>query len=312
MKLAFVYAGQGSQRAGMGRDLYEAYPAARRAFDAARLDFDVKKLCFEGPEELLNRTEYTQPCLAAYAVAVTEELRQRGIAPSMAAGLSLGEYSALWAAGALGAQELLELVRFRGRAMEQAARGRDTTMLALLGAAPEAIEQAVEQARAEGFVQVANYNCPGQTVIAGEEAAARKAAELSGAKRVIPLAVSGPFHTTLMEPAARALEGRLAHTAFAPLAIPVVHNATGAALQPGETLPGLLVRQVMSPVRFTDCIRTLEQAGVDTIVEIGPGHALCGFIRKTAPHIKTAAIEDCASLEAAVALCKGENNGTEK
>lgn len=312
MKLAFVYAGQGSQRAGMGRDLYEAYPAVRRALDAVQLDFDVKKLCFEGPEEQLARTEYTQPCLAAFAVAVTEELRGRGIEPTMAAGLSLGEYSALWAAGALTAGQLLALVRHRGQAMERAARGQSTAMLALLGAAPEDVEKAVEEARPAGFVQVANYNCPGQIVIAGEEGAAHRAAELAGAKRVIPLAVSGPFHTERMAPAAEELRQYFAQHPFAPPRIPVVHNATGRALQPGETLEQVLVRQVMSPVRFDACIRTMAQAGVDTIVEIGPGHALCGFIRKTAPQIKAVAIEDCASLEAAVALCRGENNGTDK
>ena len=170
MKCAFVYAGQGSQKAGMGKDLYETYPVVRQVLDGLTLDFDLKALCFEGPEEQLAQTRYTQPCLAAYAVAVTEELRQRGLRPAMVGGLSLGEYSALYAAGVFGAQQLLELVRFRGQAMERAAQGRPAKMAAMLGIGEEALAQAVEEASQEGFVQICNYNCPGQIVIGGSAA----------------------------------------------------------------------------------------------------------------------------------------------
>ena len=312
MKCAFVYAGQGSQKAGMGKDLYETYPVVRQELDGLTLDFDLKALCFEGPEEQLAQTRYTQPCLAAYAVAVTEELRQRGLRPAMVGGLSLGEYSALYAAGVFGAQQLLELVRFRGQAMERAAQGRPAKMAAMLGIGEEALAQAVEEASQEGFVQICNYNCPGQIVIGGSAAgvdAAVERAKAHGCRRAIPLAVSGAFHTAWMEPAAQELRQRLSSETLGPMECPAVHNVTGGVMQPGEDLRDLLVRQVMSPVRWEACIRTMEQAGVDTIVEIGPGHALCGFIRKTAPQIKTVAIEDCATLEQAVALLRGENHG---
>ena len=299
----------------MGQDLYTAYPTIAAAYDSVALDFDVKALSFSGPEEQLSQTAYTQSCMVAYAIAVTQELKNRGIVPQMTAGLSLGEYSALYCAGALGAAQALELVRFRGQAMERAAQGQKTKMAAMLGIGPDALEQVVAQASQSGFVQIANYNCPGQIVIAGDEAgvdAAIALAKENGCKRAVPLAVSGPFHTSLMAPAARELEGRFAKTEFAPLEIPVVHNAVGRPMARGENLAQLLVRQVMSPVRFEASIRYMAEQGVDTIIEIGPGHALSGFIRKTAPQISTVSVEDCATLEAAVELVKGEKNGTDE
>ena len=202
MKLAFVYAGQGSQAVGMGQELYETYPVAKQVFDSIHLDFDVKKLCFEGPMETLSQTQYTQPCMVATAIAITEVLKEQGIVPKMAAGLSLGEYSALYAAGVFDQATALDLVRYRGQVMEEAVQGIDSKMVAVLGLDRALVEQAVSEGSKVGLVQAANYNCPGQIVIGGEVAAVDKAAEVAlelKAKRVVPLNVSGPFHTSLLE-----------------------------------------------------------------------------------------------------------------
>lgn len=205
MKLAFVYAGQGSQKVGMGRDFYDQYPEYRAVLDNAGLDFDLKTLTFEGPIEELSQTRYTQPCMAAFAVGVTDLLYARGIRPCAAAGLSLGEYSALYAAGVLDRETVLKTLAFRGRAMEQAAEGLECGMTAVLSLERDKLQSACDQASNLGVVQICNYNCPGQLVISGEKAAVDRAGELAkelGAKRCMPLRVSGPFHTRLMKPAA--------------------------------------------------------------------------------------------------------------
>ena len=203
MKLAFLYAGQGSQHVGMGRDLYENYPAFRAVLDAAPVDFDLKQLCFEGPEEQLNDTRYTQPCMVAFAAGVTAVLKEEGITPAYTAGLSLGEYSALHCAGVLDAQTAVSLVAFRGKAMAEAVVGRPCGMAAVLNLDRDALKKACEEASDLGVVECTNFNCPGQIVISGDAAAVDKAGELAkaaGAKRVLPLKVSGPFHTSLMAP----------------------------------------------------------------------------------------------------------------
>ncbi len=208
MKLAFLYAGQGSQHPGMGADLYEAYPAFRAVLDGAEVGFDLKEISFTDPEGVLNRTEYTQPCMVAFAAGVTAVLYEKGIRPGYAAGLSLGEYSALAAAGVFSPAEAVSLAAFRGRAMAQAAAGTECGMVAVLGLDRAALQAACDAAASAGVVEIANYNCPGQLVIGGEkaavDAAAAKAREL-GAKRCLPLKVSGPFHTSLLAPAGDAL-----------------------------------------------------------------------------------------------------------
>ena len=307
-KLAFVYAGQGSQRAGMGRDLYEQYPAFRAVLDCAPVDFDLKSLCFDGPEETLSQTQYTQPCMVAFAAGVTAVLYENGVVPDYAAGLSLGEYSALHAAGAFDAPTAIALAAYRGRAMAEAVTGLACGMDAVLGLNRDALQAACDEAGALGVVEIANYNCPGQLVIAGETAAVERAAALAlekGAKRCVPLHVSGPFHTSLMRPAGDALARRFQAMTFSPLRVPVVHNATGLPMQEGETLPALLERQVQQSVYFEDSIRWLAAQDVDTVVEIGPGRTLSGFIRKTEKSIKTYAVEDCAGLEAVLNALKG-------
>jgi [acyl-carrier-protein] S-malonyltransferase len=308
MKLAFLYAGQGSQHPGMGRDLYEAYPTFRSVLDSVQLDFDLKKVSFEGPAEVLSQTQYTQPCLVAFAAGVTSLLYQNGIRPSFAAGLSLGEYSALHAAGVLDARTAIELVAFRGEAMARAAAGRPSAMAAVLLLGREELQRCCEEAAPFGVAEIANLNCPGQTVIGGDAQAVAEAGRLAlarGAKRVIPLQVSGPFHTSLMAPAGRALEERFRQTSFGAMKFPVLFNCTGDVLGPGETIPGLLVRQVQSAVRMEEILRNMAEHGVDTVVEIGPGRALSGFVKKTCKGVRCYGVETVAELEEAVAALRG-------
>ena len=308
MKLAFVYAGQGSQHVGMGKDFYQEFTLFAEVFDHAPVDFDLKKLCFEGPEEQLSQTCYTQPCMAAFAVGVTDLLYQEGIRPQLAAGLSLGEYSALYAAGVFSRGTVISTVALRGRAMEEAAAGLDCGMTAVLGLDREKLQQACDGAAELGVVQICNYNCPGQLVIGGEKAAVDKAGELAkelGAKRCMPLKVSGPFHTRLMKPAGDVLASHFKTIDFQPMALPVYFNCLGGPMDAGDNIPALLERQVQSSVYWEDTIRRMEEEGVDTVVEIGPGKALSGFFKKTAPGIRTCHIDTAADFHSVVSALKG-------
>lgn len=309
MRLGFLYAGQGSQRPGMGADLYEAYPAFREVFDAAQadLDFDLKRTCFADPEGVLDQTRYTQPCMVAFAAGLTAVLRERGIVPSAAAGLSLGEYSALHAAGVFDAETAVRLVAFRGKAMEAAAQGHDSAMIAVLGLDREPLEAACAAARYLGTVVIANYNCPGQLVIGGDRAAVEEAAAVAkehGAKRCLPLRVSGPFHTPLMKPAGEALEGYFKGVTFGEPEIPVIFNCLGREKGEEDSIPALLVRQVQSSVYMEDSIRRMAALGLDALVEIGPGKALSGFVKKTVPGFPVRAVETAADVEALAELVK--------
>lgn len=308
MSLAFLYAGQGSQHPGMGADLYEAHPAFRAVLDAAGVDFDLKTTMFTDPDGVLNLTEYTQPCMVAFAAGMTALLAERGIVPDYAAGLSLGEYSALQCAGVFTAPQAISLAAFRGKAMAAAAAGRPCGMTAVLGLDREKLQEACRQAAGAGVVEIANYNCPGQLVIGGEQAAVDKAAALAkelGAKRCLPLKVSGPFHTSLLAPAGDALREKFKEIAFGAMRIPVLFNCLGREMGPEDTIPALLEKQVQTSVYMEDTIRRLAELGVDTIVEIGPGKALSGFVKKTVPAIKTYAVETCADLDALSAALKG-------
>ncbi len=308
MSLAFLYAGQGSQHPGMGADLYEAHPAFRAVLDTAGVDFDLKTTMFTDPDGVLNLTEYTQPCMVAFAAGMTALLAERGIVPDYAAGLSLGEYSALQCAGVFTAPQAISLAAFRGKAMAAAAAGRPCGMTAVLGLDREKLQEACRQAAGAGVVEIANYNCPGQLVIGGEQAAVDKAAALAkelGAKRCLPLKVSGPFHTSLLAPAGDALREKFKETAFGAMRIPVLFNCLGQEMGPEDTIPALLEKQVQTSVYMEDTIRRLAELGGDTIVEIGPGKALIGFVKKTAPAIKTYAVETCADLDALSAALKG-------
>ncbi|MBQ7887077.1 MAG: ACP S-malonyltransferase [Clostridia bacterium] len=308
MKLAFLFAGQGSQKAGMGRELYENFSAFRKAFEAAKLGFDLKRVCFEDPDGVINQTQYTQPCMVAFAAGVNAVLRENGIVPQYAAGLSLGEYSALHCAGVFTAKQAIELTAYRGAAMAKAAEGVESAMTAVLMLDRETLERCCEEASDAGVVRICNYNCPGQLVIGGEKAAVAKAGELAkaaGARRLMPLRVSGPFHTPLMQPACEALAKRFENEAFGEMEIPVLFNCLGDMMGEGDTIPALLCRQVKDSVYMEDTIRNLQALGVDTVIEIGPGRALSGFVGKTAGNaISCYAVEDIASLEAAIAAVK--------
>ena len=308
MSLAFLYAGQGTQHAGMGADLYEAYPAFRAVLDGAQVAFDLKTTMFSDPDGVLNQTEYTQPCMVAFAAGMTAILYEMGIRPDYAAGLSLGEYSALQAAGVFTPAQAISLAAFRGKAMASAAAGVPCGMTAVLGLDREKLQQACDQAADAGVVEIANYNCPGQLVIGGQKEAVDKAAAFAkelGAKRCMPLKVSGPFHTSLLRPAGDALREKFREITFGPMAFPVLFNCLGREMGPEDTIPALLEQQVQSSVYMEDTIRRLEALGVDTIVEIGPGKALSGFVKKTAPSIKTYAVETCADIDALAAALKG-------
>ena len=310
MNLAFLYAGQGSQHAGMGQDLYEAYPLFRQILDDAPVDFDLKKLCFEGPEDQLSQTRYTQPCMVAFAAGITALLKERGIVPQAAAGLSLGEYSALQAAGVFTPREAIALAAFRGKVMEEAAQGMESAMYAVLNLDRNTLEEVCRKASEKGPVYLANYNCPGQIVIGGSREGAEEACRLAleaGARRCLPLKVSGPFHTPLMAPAGKALEEHFAGLTFGEMAFPVYFNCLGRPKTAEEAIPQLLVRQVQTSVYMEDTIRHMADAGIDTIVEVGPGKALSGFVKKTAPQIRTIPVETAQQLEDAVTLLKKEN-----
>jgi len=309
MKLAVLYAGQGAQHPGMGKEFYEASPAFRAAFDSAALDFDLHRVCFEDPDGVLNQTEYTQPCMVAFACGVTAVLAQQGVKPAYVAGLSLGEYSALEAAGVFTAKQAIELAAYRGKAMADAAKGIDCGMTAVLGLDRTALSACCEEASALGCVQICNYNCPGQLVIGGEKAAVDKAAALAkeaGARRCIPLKVSGPFHTRLMAPAGDALAKRFASEPFGEMQVPVLFNCLGHEMAQNDTVATLLEKQVQFGVRWEATVRRLAELGVDTAIEIGPGRVLTGFVKKTVGNaISCYPVETAAQLQQLLCTMKG-------
>ena len=307
MKLAFMYAGQGSQYVGMGKDFYEAYPEFREVMDHTDVGFDVKDCCFNGPAEMLNTTKYTQPCMVAFAVGVTKILENKGIVPEMAAGLSLGEYSALYAAGVFDEQQVISLVAFRGQSMAEAVVDRACKMAAVINLDRERVEACCAQAHEEfkdeacNVVEPTNYNCPGQIVISGDVAPVDRAIELlteAGARRCIPLVVSGPFHTSLMKPAGDKLRERFKEESFGDMKIPVVFNSLGRFKTEEESIPALLEKQVQHSIYIEDSIRYMAEQGVDTIVEIGPGTALSKFVKKTCPEITCYSVEKVADVDA--------------
>lgn len=311
MKTAFIFAGQGSQYVGMGKSLYDHYPQARDVFDHIQLDFDVKEVCFNGPLEQLSKTQYTQPCMAAVAVSLVRILKDHGITPDMVAGLSLGEYSALYTAGVFDEATLFDLLRFRGIAMTQTSAGIEAQMMAILGLDRETLADCCQAARELGYVQICNYNCPGQLVIGGEKPAVQKASELAlahHAKRALPLKTSGPFHTQLLNAASQALKEKCQTVTFHDMQIPVIFNTTAAPLQPGTTIAQMLEKQVSSPVYFEDSIRYMISQGVDTFIEVGPGKVLSGFVKKIDRSLTCYAVEDQASLIKTITLLKGENH----
>ncbi len=300
MKLGFLYAGQGSQHPGMGADLYDTYPVFRRVFEEASVDFDLKEVCFEDQNEVLTQTRYTQPCMVAFAVGMTSVLAQKGIVPSVVSGLSLGEYSALYAAGVFDAQTVISLAAYRGKAMEEAAQGHPSAMTAVMGLSRSLLQEACLESSVEGCVVIANYNCPGQMVIGGDHAAVERASELAkekGAKRCIPLRVGGPFHTPLMEPASQALREKFQHITFHNPKIPVLFNCLGGPKKEEDSIAELLIEQVKSSVYMEDCIRHMASMDLDAVIEIGPGKTLSGFVKKIAPQLPVYTAETVEDVE---------------
>lgn len=299
MSVAFIFPGQGAQVTGMGKDFYEQTETGRRVFDKASelLGFSMPELCFE-PDERLDLTEYTQAAMVTTSIAMMKVLmEQKGIAPDVAAGLSLGEYCALAAAGAMSEEDAITAVRKRGILMQQAVPAGSGGMAAVLGMEAAAIEAVLEEIE---DVQIANYNCPGQIVISGKKEAVELAGEKlkgAGAKRVIPLNVSGPFHSRMLAEAGRELGKALEQVEIYPLKIPYVANVTAEYVTDEKEIKGLLERQVSSSVRWQQSVEAMVAAGVDTFVEIGPGKTLSGFMRKINRNVRTVNIEKVEDLE---------------
>ena len=302
-KLAFVFPGQGAQAVGMGKDLFDQYDVAKRLFAEAdeALGYSIKDMCFEGPADDLKLTANTQPAILTVSVIVNEILKEHGVQPDVAGGHSLGEYSALVAAGVLSFKDAVALVHKRGQYMQEAVPVGEGGMAAIIGLDDETIAAACEKATKEaGEVQPVNFNCPGQTVIAGTTKGVEKAVEelkAAGAKKAVILPVSAPFHSTLMKPAAEKLAAELAKVAIHDAAFPVVSNFTGELETKAEEIKANLVAQADHPVRWITCVKTMQAFGADTFVEAGPGKTLCGFNRRIDRSIKSLNVENLESLQ---------------
>jgi [acyl-carrier-protein] S-malonyltransferase len=306
MKTAFVFPGQGSQHAGMGRSLAEEFPSAAAVFREAdgALGFALSRLCFEGPEEELKLTANTQPAILATSVAALRVLQERVAPPDFVAGHSLGEYSALVAAGSLKLADAVSVVRKRGEFMQEAVPAGAGAMAALLGCSMEIVEAVCREASESGVCSPANINSPGQIVIAGSAEAVERAVELAkarGARRAVMLEVSAPFHCELMKPAAHRLAAALAEIEFLDLNMPLVTNVDAAVIRAANEARASLLRQVASPVRWRESIERLIDEGVRRFVEIGPGKVLSGLIRQINRDCQTLNVEDPESLDATLA-----------
>lgn len=305
-KLAFIFPGQGSQRAGMGKELAEQFPAARAVFDQAdqALGFPLSTLCFEGPEEELKLTANTQPAILTTSVAAYRVLEEQGIAPDYVAGHSLGEYSALVASDCLSLSEAVVTVRNRGTYMQEAVPAGQGAMAALLGLPLPEVQQVCEQAAQGQVVVPANLNSPGQIVISGHKEAVERAAAAAkdaGAKRAVLLPVSAPFHSSLLQPAAARLENDFQRIRFGGLSIPLVTNVDAEVIETPQAARDALLRQVPAPVRWEESMRKLIELGCDCFIEVGPGKVLAGLLRQIDRSVRALSVEDPASLEKTLA-----------
>jgi [acyl-carrier-protein] S-malonyltransferase len=314
-RLAYLFPGQGSQYRGMGRELCDSFPSARAVFEEADrvLGFSVSELCFNGSEEDLKLTANTQPALLTASVAAYRVLEEKGMRPNFVAGHSLGEYSALVAAGSLEFSAAVRLVRSRGEYMQAAVPAGEGAMAAILGLRPAEVAAICRRAEEGQVVAPANLNSPEQTVISGHAAAVKRAVELAsagGAKRAVMLPVSAPFHSELMRPAQDRLEKDLRQTSFAPLRIPLVTNVDAAVISSGDEAREALVRQVTLPVRWEESMRELIEQCTTMFVEVGPGRVLSGLLRQIERSVHGANVEDPKSLETALerlAQAQGES-----
>lgn len=297
-KTAFIFPGQGAQAAGMGKDFYEAYPRAAEIYDMASdlLKLDMKALCFEENDKL-DLTEYTQAALVTTCLAMEKVLEEAGVKPDITAGLSLGEYCAIHAAGGMSAADAIRTVRERGILMQDTVPAGEGGMAAVLGMEAAAIEEGLQGIQG---VWIANYNCPGQIVITGRKAAVEKASQVlkeKGARRVLPLNVSGPFHSPMLEPAGEKLLETLNQVEFTPLQIPYVTNVTAEPVTDIRLTKELLKQQVSSSVRWQQSMEYMLANGVDTFVEIGPGKTLTGFLRKIDRSAVVYQVGTCGDME---------------
>jgi [acyl-carrier-protein] S-malonyltransferase len=304
-KLAFLFPGQASQYPGMGKDLAENFPESRAVFEEAdaALGFPISKMCFEGTEDGLKLTENTQPAILTVSVAAYRALAARGIQPDYAAGHSLGEYSALVAAGALEFAAAVKLVRQRGRYMQEAVPAGEGAMAAILGLSPADVADVCKKAARGEVVSPANLNSPEQTVIAGGAAAVKRAVETasqSGAKRAVVLAVSAPFHCSMLMPAQQRLEPDLRAAKFRELKFPVITNVDAESETSGDEAREALIRQVTMPVRWLESVREMIDLGVNIFVEVGPGKVLCGLMRQIDRSVRVLNVEDTASLKSTI------------
>ncbi|MGG4364810.1 ACP S-malonyltransferase [Bacillus subtilis] len=313
-KIAFLFPGQGSQFIGMGKELYEQVPAAKRLFDEAdeTLETKLSSLIFEGDAEELTLTYNAQPALLTTSIAVLEKFKESGITPDFTAGHSLGEYSALVAAGALSFKDAVYTVRKRGEFMNEAVPAGEGAMAAILGMDAEALKQVTDKVTEEGnLVQLANLNCPGQIVISGTAKGVELASDLAkenGAKRAIPLEVSGPFHSELMKPAAEKLKEVLDACDIKDADVPVISNVSADVMTEKADIKEKLIEQLYSPVRFEESINKLIAEGVTTFIEIGPGKVLSGLVKKVNRRLKTIAVSDPETIELAIQTLKEEND----
>ncbi len=309
-KIAFIFPGQGSQTVGMGKALVEAYKPSEQYFSLAdqKLGFSLSNLIFEGPQNELTLTTNAQPALLTTSIAILEHFKQSGITPDFVAGHSLGEYTALVAAGAFSFEEGVYAVRKRGEFMENAVPNGEGTMAAVLGLDREKLAGVTNEVTESGhLVQLANINCPGQIVISGTakgvELAGVKAKE-AGAKRVLPLEVSGPFHSELMKPAAQKLNEVLDGMAIQSVEIPVIANVTATEMTEATDIKEKLIQQLYSPVQWEQTVQHLIDLGVDTFIEIGPGKVLSGLVKKVSRSVKTYAVSDVETSEAVMEALK--------
>lgn len=300
MKIGVLFAGQGSQREKMGVDFYEKYHVFKNRMDESDETGKIKDLCFNADLSTLTETSNNQPAMVLFQTSVYELLKDSGLKASYVAGLSLGEYSALSAAGIITPKEAVEIAAFRGKAMADAVKGLNSAMYAVMGMEEAELKAICDSNKGEGVVEICNYNCPGQLVISGtrdEVIKAQDEAKSKGAK-TIELNVSGPFHTSLMKPAGDRLIEKLKEYNFSEVNIPILYNLTGGPLESGTNIQEVMEKQLQSPVYFEKIIRYMLGDGVDTIVEIGPGKSLSGFVKRIDKKIVSYQIDDIESFEA--------------